>query len=496
MARNNCILHCIKACKNHTLTLGDIMELTQISEKIKALMHDTTDIVDRIITTKSNQEVLIMWIENVVDQALLAQNVINPIQKLDTTSQLFEKIKNNAISFGKISEPKELNMLEQSLLNGFCAVICSESEFLVAECAKWIVRIPAEPPTSAVIEGPREGFVEDIITNLSLLRRHLRTKNLKIDGLNLGEETNSQIKIAYLTNIAKPEIVEKVKKKLEKIEIDGVIDSHYLAEYLSGSKHNVFKRIGSTEKPDVVVAKLLEGRIALLVDGSPIVLTVPYILLEDLQSSNDYYTTPARATTLRYLRLFALVIAILLPGIYVALLTYHLKTIPIKLLITITNSIQGLPLPPFLEVLFIIFLFEVLYEASLRMPRYVGLALSVVGALILGDTAVQAGLVSPPAVLIVAITGVMSYTLPEQSSQISLLRLIFTLLGGMFGIFAIVLGGIFLIGYLSSIESFGSPYLAPFSPYIKSDQKDGLTRKNISQMKNRPKSIPNINKRR
>lgn len=472
------------------------MNFKSILAKIKQQLNNTTDLVDRTITTQAKQNVLIVWIENVVDQVLLAQNVIAPIQKLTQTENLFEEIQTNAISFGKITPIKDIAELKENLLNGFCAVICSEQEMLVAECSKWIVRLPSEPPTSAVIEGPREGFVEDIITNLSLLRRRLRTENLKIESLKLGKETNSQIKIAYLTDIAKPQIVEKVKEKLKSIEIDGIIDSHYLTEFLSGTSHNVFKRIGSTEKPDIVSAKLLEGRVAILCDGSPIVLTVPYILLEDLQSSNDYYSTPARATMLRYLRLFACVIAILLPGIYIALLTYHLKAIPIKLLITITNSIQGLPLPPFLEVLFIIFLFEVLYEASLRMPRYVGLALSVVGALILGDTAVKAGLVSPPAVLIVAITGVMSYTLPEQSAQISLLRIVFTFLGGFLGLYGIVLGCIFVIGYLASIESFSSPYLAPFAPYIQSDLQDGLNRKNLSKMKTRPKSIPNINKRR
>ena len=369
-------------------------------------------------------------------------------------------------------------------------------QFIVAECAKWIVRLPNEPPTSAVLEGPREGFVEDIISNTTLLRRRLKTKHLKIEDMTIGNETNSSVKLIYLNNVADPKLVQNVKEQLNNIVIDGVVDSHYLVEFLTNKQQQIFKQIGSTEKPDIATAKILEGRIAILCDGSPIALTVPYILLEDLQSSNDYYTTTTRATIMRYLRLFAGIIAILLPGLYIALLSYHLKTIPIKLLITITNSIQGIPLPPFLEVLFIIFLFEILYEASLRMPRYVGLALSVVGALILGDTAVKAGLVSPPAVLIVAITGVMSYTLPEQISQISFLRIVFTFLGGLLGLYGIIIGGIFLIGYLVSLDSFGVPYLAPFAPYISSDQKDGLTRSSLAKMKNRPSSIPNINKKR
>ncbi|MBQ8761963.1 MAG: spore germination protein, partial [Clostridia bacterium] len=253
---------------------------------------------------------------------------------------------------------------------------------------------------------------------------------------------------------------------------------------------------GISEKPDIVTAKLLEGRIAIVVDGSPMVLTVPFCLLEDLQNSNDYYITSGRATVLRFLRIIGLVFAILLPGVYVALMVYHYNIIPLKFLISIANSIQGIPLPPFLEVLFIIFLFEMLYEASLRMPRYMGLALSVVGALILGDTAVKAGLVSPPAVMIVALTGVMSYTVPEQAQQISFLRLIFTIVGGIFGLFGIILASMFLVAYLANMDSYNTPYLSPFAPFNLKDQKDGILKMPAPAQRLRPKSIPNTNIKR
>lgn len=474
------------------------MNLQNKLNELKQIFNETSDFATREFTTKSGNKIAIVWIENVIDQLLLAQSVIAPLQDLQIENgDIYKTAKERFVAFSKISEPKDQQTFIENLLNGFVGVLFEDSEkILVVECTKWIVRTPAEPPTSAVIEGPREGFVEDIITNMALLRKRLKTPNLKIDKLKIGSETNSQIRIIYLKDVADPKIVEKIKARLEEIDIDGVVDSHYITEFLTGGRHTMFKQIGSTEKPDIATAKILEGRIAILVDGSPIVLTVPFILLEDIQSSNDYYTTPMRATILRYFRLAAAIIGFLLPGLYVALLTYHLKAIPIKILVTITNSIQGIPLTPLLEVLFIIFLFEILYEASLRMPRYMGLALSVVGALILGDTAVKAGLVSPPAVLIVAITGVMSYALPEQSTQISFLRLIFVILGGFLGIFGIIIGILFLIGYLVNLDSFGAPYLSPFAPYIKKDQKDGLYRKSFTEMKTRPKSIPNINMRR
>ncbi len=478
----------------------EIMEdLKKRIEYFKQKFNNTSDFASREISTKNGTKIAIIYIENIIDKALLSGSVILTLQNIEVSQKqnIYDLAKSQIIAYTKVSEPADEETMLENILNGFCAILFENTEkVLVVECAKWIIRTPAEPPLSAVVEGPREGFVEDFITNITLIRKRLKSKNLKVDQMQIGKESSTQIRILYLKDVADPKIVEKIKHKLNEINIDGIVDSHYITEFLNTSKHSVFKQVGTTEKPDIAAAKIMEGRVVIIVDGSPIVLTLPYILLEDLQSSNDYYTTPARATFLRILRLSAAIVGILLPGLYIALLTHHIKVIPVKLLITISNSIQGIPLPPLLEILFIIFLFEILYEASLRMPRYMGLALSVVGALILGDTAVQAGLVSPPAVLIVAITGVMSYTLPEQSTQISFLRLIFTIIGGFMGIFGIIIGVLFLIGYLVNMDSYGSPYLAPFAPYIKSDLKDGMRRRGYPQMTTRPESIPNINHRR
>ena len=475
------------------------MNVQEKLNTIKQKFNNTQDLVTREFENANGESVGLVFIDNVIDQLLLSTSVIAPLQQLQVSNNddLAESAMKSLIAYGQVEEAKDEQELIENILNGFCGIVFSNSnKILIVQCVKWINRLPTEPPTSAVINGPREGFVEDIITNLVLLRKRLKTPNLMVENLKIGRNTNSEVRLVYLKNVADKNIVKQVKSKLQQIDIDGIVDSNYLVDFLTKGKHIFFKQIGSTEKPDIATAKILDGKIAILVDGSPIALTIPYVLIEDLQSSNDYYTSPGRATFLRYLRLFTAIIAITLPGIYVALLCHHIQAIPIRLLVTITNSIQGIPLTPLLEMLFIIFLFEILYEASLRMPRYMGLALSVVGALILGDTAVQAGLISPPAVLIVAITGVMSYTLPEQSNQISFLRLIFTILGGLLGILGVILAMLFLIGYLANMDSFGSPYLAPFAPHIKSDLKDGLRRVPFNQKFFRPKSIKTINKRR
>lgn len=468
-------------------------------KNIKEIFHNSQDLIVREFVSFENTNSAIIYIDGSVDKQFLISGVLEPLQKSEPPQKepvadyAMEKI----VAFAQTKTETDLNNVITNISNGLATIVFDKADTVVCvDSTKWPTRSPTEPPTSAVISGPREGFVEDLTTNVSMLRKRLKTPDVMFEKLEIGRYSKTQIRLCYIHGIADPEIVKKIREKLQSIDIDGIIDSSYLTAFLEDRRHSVFSQVGTAEKPDIITAKVLEGRVAIIVDGSPIVLTLPYVLMEDFQSSNDYYTTSVRATFLRLLRVLGSMIAIILPGCYVAVMLYHYKIIPIKLLISVANSIQGIPFSPFLEVLFVIFLFEMLYEASLRMPRYLGLALSVVGALILGDTAVKAGLVSPPAVMIVALTGVMSYTIPNQTSQISFLRIIFTFLGGILGFYGIIIGMLFLVGYLVSMENYGAPYFAPIGPHIQSDTKDGLIKKPITAQTTRPKSFPNINNRR
>lgn len=467
--------------------------------KMKERYHNSQDLIVREFVSFGKINSAVVYIDGSVDKQFLISGVLNPLQtspppkKDDVTDYAVSKI----VAFAQAKVESDESTIITNLNNGFCTIFFENTTSVVCvDSTKWPVRLPSEPPTSAVINGPREGFVEDIVTNVALIRKRLKTPDVIFDKMEVGRYSKTQVRVCYIHGIVHPKIVKKIKDKIRNIDIDGVVDSSYISAFLEDRRHSVFRQVGTSEKPDIIASKLLEGRVAVIVDGSPIVLTLPYVLWEDFQSSNDYYTTPMRATIQRWLRAFGALIAIILPGCYVAVMLYHYKIIPIKLLISIANSIQGIPLSPFLEVLFIIFLFEILYEASLRMPKYLGLALSVVGALILGDTAVKAGLVSPPAVMIVALTGVMSYTVPNQTSQISFLRLVFTFLGGILGFYGIIIGGLFLAGYLCSIKNYGAPYLAPLGPFVAKDQKDAIFKKPITSQITRPKSFPNVNNRR
>ena len=356
-------------------------------KNIKRIFHYSQDLIVREFVSFGEINSAIIYIDGSVDKQFLIGGVLDPLQKSsapkekNTAEYAMEKI----VAFSQVSTETSIQNIITNITNGLATIIFDDCQTATCvDSTKWPVRIPSEPPTSAVLNGPREGFVEDIVTNVSLLRKRLKTPHVMFEKFEIGRFSKTQVKICYIKGVASPEIIKKIRDKLNSIDIDGIVDSNYLVAYLEDRRHSVFRQVGTSEKPDIITAKVLEGRIAIIVDGSPIVLTIPYVLIEDFQDSNDYYTTSTRASFLRMLRIFGVIIAIILPGSYVAVMLYHYKIIPIKLLISIANSIQGIPLSPFLEVLFIIFLFEILYEASLRMPRYMGLALSVVGALILG----------------------------------------------------------------------------------------------------------------
>lgn len=367
---------------------------------------------------------------------------------------------------------------------------------IIINARKYATRAVAEPPTETVMRGPREGFIEDFKTNLSLIEKRLKTQSLAIEKIQIGRVSSTAVALIYISTIATPKLVNEVRKKLKAVDVDALIDSYNLQPYLEEKPLSIFCQTGVAEKPDIVCSKLLEGRVAIVVDGSPMVLTLPYLLIEDFHSGEDYYERHSFASFLRIMRFVSVLVSVLLPGLYVSLQVYNYEIVPLKLLITILNAVQGIPLPPLFEVLFVLLLFEVIREASLRMPRSVGTAMSIVGALVLGDTAVKAGLISSPSVMIIALSSIALYTVPNQVGSTTLLRIIFTVIGGLGGLLGLTLGTIYLVNYLSGIDSFGTPYLAPFAPLVPSDLKDSLIKGAQRGMKKRPKSIANINENR
>jgi len=398
---------------------------------------------------------------------------------------------------GGVSVLNEPDEAVQTVLNADTVLFVDGcASMLMIATAAWNTRAISEPPTTNVLRGPREGFTEYLKTNLTMLRRRLKTPDLIFDRVSVGRRSNTDVCIAYIKSIADGEIVAKIKERLNKIDIDGVIDSAYLQQFLEEYSPSLFRQTGIGEKPDIITAKILEGRAAVFCDGSPIVLTLPFLFYEDLQQSEDYYSNTLRARFLRFLRIFGLITGLALPGVYVSIQAFHYTVLPPEFLMTMLNSIAGVPLSPVFEMLFVLLLFEIIHEASFRMPKYVGMAMSIVGALVLGDTAVKAGLISSPAIMIVAISAISFYAVPDQVGPLSLLRLMFTLAGGALGLFGIVLLGLVVIVYLAALDSYGTPYLAPFAPRVSNDMADGLLKDPADEIYNRPYSIPGKNKTR
>lgn len=380
------------------------------------------------------------------------------------------------------------------LLNGD-ALLCAEGDdrYMIIAARSYQTRGITEPPTETVMLGPREGFIEDLKTNLSLLERRLKTPDLAMDKIQVGRQTQTNVAICYLSSVAEPKVVAKIKKRLSEIDIDGIVDSHYLVPYIEEKPLSLFSQTGLSEKPDIVAAKLLEGRVAIFVDGSPMVITVPFVIVEEFQSGEDYYQRSSFATFVRVLRFLGILLATLLPALYVALQNFHYTLIPVRFMITLMTAIKGLPLSPMTETLFVLLLFEIIREASVRMPRAVGMAMSIVGALVLGETAVKAGIISSPAVMITALSSIALFTVPNLIGSMSILRLLYTLIGGLFGLFGLILSVLITVHYVCALNAYDSPYLAPIAPLIYSDFKDSIERAPLTAMKKRPKSIPNTN---
>ncbi|MDR1092736.1 MAG: spore germination protein [Clostridiales bacterium] len=469
-------------------------------EAILARMSYGADLVERTFKIGGKLDAALFYMSGMTDAAQIQDAVLIPLAaqsdwKLNNKSRGKMKAVLERLPAAEVKTETEMDEIAGALVSGD-AILLLAGEKACIRCAfkKWDKRAVAEPPNSAVVRGPREGFVEDMKTNTTLIRRRLRSEHLIMTQMTVGRFSNTPVTVAHVRGIADEKLVEKIAERIKGIDIDGVIDSFYIQQFLEERRSGLFKQIGWCEKPDIAAAKLLEGRVAVFVDGSPAVLTLPYLFFEDVQSSADAYTRQAYNYMILTVRLLALALAVLLPGVYVAAQVFHYNLLPIKMFISLSDAVQRTPLPPALEMLFVLFLFTAVYEAALRMPRYVGMALSIVAALVLGETAVRAGILSSFSVLISAVSALAVQTVPDQAESANVLKLFFVAAGGLAGFFGIVLGVLFVGLYVLTLDSYGAPYFAPYAPYIRNDVKDGIFRTNIAGMKTRPESIPNVNR--
>ncbi len=443
---------------------------------------------------------LCVYVDSITDKELLGLEVLAPLKKLCSEKSAAKTNISHlakAITLANVKTESKITDATNDILSGNAMIfIDGKNKAISVDLKKFEVRAISEPPTGLAVRGPRNGFTESIKSNLSLVRRYLKSPDLKVETFEKGRYTKTSIAFMYIDGISRPEIIDKIRQKIQEIDIDGIPDSSYVSKLLNERKTSLFKQVGSTERPDVLIERMLEGRAGIIVDGSPFALTLPYLLIEDFQAAEDYYISEYRANLVRALRVIAMIFSILLPSVFVAAQLFHLQIIPLNFLLTIVNGIKEIPFSPSLEMFFVLLIFELLNETSVRMPKYVGMALAVVGALVLGETAVNAGIVSTPAILIMALSGISIYAIPELVETTSVLRFIYLIVAGSLGGYGLILITAFLIIYLCSADNYGAPYLAPYSPVLLNDFQDGLYMNNVIGMVKRPEALGAKNKTR
>jgi len=460
--------------------------------KMKKIFKGSSDLVLYAFDTSCNTKALVAYIECLVDRNGLYNDLVKPLIK-DLKSP-YEILKTVPIAGAR--EVYDMDTITKEMLVGSAVLFVDtlDTAYLF-ELGKWERRSIEEPGNERVIKGPKEGFVEDISVNKGLIRRRIRNPNLVFEDYIVGTQTNTNVSLVYLADRVNSSVLDEVRERLNKINVDAILDASYIEQIIKDSPKSLIPTVGYTEKPDVAAGKILEGRIAIISDVSPMVLTIPKIFIENFQTSEDYYTIPKYATYLRTIRIFSLLMAVTLPGILVALKTYHQEMLPTSLLMSMASGREGVPFTALVEALFMLIFLEIIKESSIRTPSSIGRAVTVVSGLVLGQTAVQAGLVGPIMVIAIAASGISEFIFASLKEMIVLYRFIILLLGGTLGLFGVICGIIIIITHLVSVRSFGVPYMYPIAPYDKEGMKDFIIRSPLDKMTYLPRNISNKKER-
>ncbi|MGN7761116.1 spore germination protein [Paenibacillus sp. 22594] len=447
----------------------------------------------------------ICYIEGLIDSGLLSDLIESLVKETahapsnHLEENLAASLLKKTLPAGNIQMIDSLNQIYQAVLTGNAVIVLDGLQSALAVSIAGGVRRAVEEPTSqGVVRGPKEGFTEDISTNITLIRRKLRTPDLKFDSHIIGQYSQTMVIATYIEGIADPGVVQEITKRLQAIDTDSILESGYIEEFIQDAALTPFPTMLNSERPDTVAGSLLDGQVAILVDGTPFALIAPVTFYNFFQTAEDYYQRYDISSFLRVIRLISFLVSLLLPSLFIALTTFHQEMIPTILLVTLAAQREGVPFPALLEALLMELTFEVIREAGVRMPRAIGPAISIVGALVIGQAAVEAGLVSGAMVIVVSFTAISNFVIPyfSMATAVRLLRFILMLLAGTLGLFGVMAGVVPILAHLLSLKSFGIDYLLPYSPFYKSNMKDLIIRAPWWAMKTRPNLKSGANKKR
>ena len=455
---------------------------TNLDDNIKQMKeqfsHDNTFIC-RMVQGRGSPALraALFFFDGMVESRNINESIIKPISLWEGAPLPMESVIDEVLHIDDCPFDPPVDKLVSAFLYGDTIVLVDgDSRPAVVNTKGFAKRGPDEPDNEKVLRGPREGFTEAFMGNLALIRRRLRTPDLCFEFSQIGSVSHTTVSVCYINGIADQTVLQAVKQRLKQIELDAVLDANYLSELMRDDRFSPFPTTGFTERPDIVAAKLLEGRIAIVVDGTPVVLTVPHILQETFQANDDYYISYLYTNLTRWLRVLGFVLTITLPAIYVALLTWHQEMIPTRLLFSIAASRQGVPFTTFTEAVGILIIFEILKEAGTRTPETIGQALSIVGGLVLGQAAVDARFASAPMVIVIAFSGVTALIVPKLRTATLLLRFFLLICAAILGLYGILLGLACILAHVCRLTSFGIPYLTNILAGEKHNGQDVLFR--------------------
>ncbi|MCD7032917.1 spore germination protein [Metabacillus sp. GX 13764] len=453
-------------------------------DELQKIFGSTADL-KTIVYHFPNASIGFVHLEGLTDRAQLEEMVILPIQgriekeaETDFSAEP-EKLQQAIAVTAEIMAAHSAKDLSDSLLSGHALMFIEGVSFAYTlPIQSWKTRSIEEPVAQTMVRGPREGFVESLSTNMSLLRRRITSPSLHFKQRKIGKLTKTNLLLCYIDGLAEPEILETITKRLDELQIDKIFDTGMLEELLEDKGYTPFPVFQATERPDVTAAALAEGKVAIMLEGTPFALIVPVTFWSFFQAAEDYYTHYELSTFVRVIRMLSYFIALSLPAIFIALITFQPELIPSALLVSLAAQREGIPFPAFVEALLMEMIFEILREAGIRMPRAIGSAVSIVGAIVIGESAVAAGLVSPAIVIVVSLTAIASFVSPYYSfsGAARMLRFLLMVVASTLGIFGMIIFLFMLITHLCSVTSLGKPYFAPLAPFSFKEQKDVLFR--------------------
>ena len=472
-------------------------ELAVNLANIKYILGENTDMIFRDVVFADNRKAVILYIDGMTDKDAVSRFILEPLMLQGSAAAGLEpmELAERVLYVPDMIEHHTCEDLLEKLYSGDCGILVDGFAAAVSTDLKsFDKRGISEPQTEVVVRGSREGFIENIKTNMSMLRRRLKTADLAFEMVRKGTESGTNVAVAYVRGLAPKSLVNEVKRRIKSVEIDAVLESGYIEQLIEDNPFSPFATIANSEKPDKVAAKMLEGRVAVLVDGTPFVLTVPMMFVENFQSAEDYYSRPFFAGLVRAMRYLAFLIAVFAPSLYVAVVTYHHEMIPYKLLLSMWQAEVNTPFSTGVSVLLITLLYEVVREAGIRLPKPVGSAISIVGGLVIGDIVVSAGLISAPVIIIVAFTAIAMFVVDAMTDAATILRLGLILLAWWLGFLGIFMGTMLILVHLISLHSFGVPYFAPFAPFRRTEMRDTIFRFPLWLLGRRPRLLTNASK--